>query len=197
MRPQPQAVFAVFDPGGSPPQIPLPNDLTMQPASPATPAAAQFSGPLDPATIGPRSVIVLDTTTMAPITAARPTFDPASNRLIILPPDTGWPIGHRVAVALVGSPAGLVGVGGVPVVASPAFWFARGPNPVSNCAAPGPDCASATPVLSTEQAIALERLRAAYSPLVTALVALGVPREQLALAWTFTVAPGGAMDGGQ
>ncbi len=197
VRPQPQAVFAVFDPGGMPPQIPLPNDLTMMPAPANAPAVAQFSGPLDPATISAQSVLVLDATAMAPIAGARPAFDAATNRLVIAPPDTGWPVGHRIAIALRGSPGGLAGTGGVPVVATPTFFFVRGANPVSNCTAPAADCASATPVLSTEQAIALERLRQAFAPLVTTLAAIGVPRDQLALAWTFTVSPAGArIDGG-
>lgn len=192
IRPAPQVVFAVFDPAGMPPQIPLPNDLTMMPAPPGAPAVAQLSGPIDPATIGPRSVLVLDATAMAPLPGVRPAFDAATNRLVIAPPDAGWPVGHRVAIALVGSPGGLAGATGLPVVATPPFFFARGPNPVSNCTAPGSDCTSATPALSTEQAIGLERLRQALAPLVEALVALGVPRDQLALVWTFTVSPAGS-----
>src|SRR5262249_36482851 len=99
----------------------------------------------------------------------------------------GWPLGHRIAIALVGSPSGLVGANGEPVVASPAFFFARGPNPVSNCAAPAPNCTSATPALTLAQAIGLEQLRQALAPLIDALVPQGIPRDQLAIVWTFTI----------
>jgi hypothetical protein len=188
VRPPPDVLFALFDPAAMPPQIPLPNDLTGQPAPPDAVAMASFSGLIDPATITPQSVIVLDVTTMMPVLGVT---DPASTQISVKPPPGGWPVGHRIAIAMVGSPSGLKGVGGVPVVASPAFFFARGENPVSNCVMPARDCVSATPVIPVEQAIALEKLRQALAPLIKALVALGVSRDEIVLAWTFTISPNG------
>jgi hypothetical protein len=192
-RPFPQVVSAIFNPAGMPPQIPLPNDLTMQPAPPNAVAAAAFSGLIDPTTITPMSVIVLDLVTMTPLIGATVTFNATAMpapELLIMPPPNGWPIGHRVAIALVGSPSGLVGVGGLPVVATAPFFFARGPNPVSNCAATAPGCTSTTPAIPVDQAISLEALRQGLAPLVGALEQLGIPRAELALAWTFTIAGG-------
>jgi hypothetical protein len=188
VRPRPDVVFALFDPAAMPPQIPLPNDLTGQQAPPDAVAKASFSGLIDPTTITPQSVIVVDVTTMMPVLGVA---DPASTEIPVTPPPGGWPVGHRIAIAMVGSPSGLKGVGGIPVVASPAFFFARGTSPVSNCVKPAPDCVSATPALTVEQAIGLERLRQALAPLITALVSLGVPRDQLVLVWTFTISPNG------
>ncbi len=197
VRPPPQVVVAEFDPSAMPPQIPLPNDLTMMPAPPTSPAFATFSGPIDPATISAMSVIVIDTNAMAPILGATATFDSATNRLVVMPPPSGWPVGHRVAIALRGSPGGLLAPGGIPVVASPAFFFARSATPVATCATPMPGCMSTTPALPLEQAIPLEQLREALAPLVNALEQLlGVPRGELALAWTFTVGMGAPVDAG-
>jgi hypothetical protein len=190
IRPPPKAIFALFDPAAMPPVIPLPNDLTMMPASPSAVAEETFSGPIDPASISVRSVIVVDLVTMLPIFNATVTLDPTipgQSQIKIMPPPNGWPVGHRIAIALVGSPGGLVGEGGVPVVASPAFFFARGPNAVATCSMPTPTCASTTPALSLAQAIGLEQLRQALAPLIDALVAQGIPRDQLAIVWTFTV----------
>ena len=191
----PSVVFALFDPAGMPPIIPVPNDLTMMAASPTSPAVAFFSGAVNPASIGPQSLFVLDAGAMAPLTPSSVTFDATMNRLIIAPPAGGWPVGHRVAVALRGSPGGLTGVGGVPVVASPAFFFVRSPVPISNCTMPAANCTSATPVLTVPQAIGLEQLRQLLAPLIGALEKLGVPRGELVLAWTFTVGPPSS-DGG-
>jgi hypothetical protein len=188
IAPPPNVVFALFDPAATPPQIPLPNDLTMMPAPPSSPAVESFSGPLDPTTIRPDDVIVLDLVAMAPIVGASAVFDATVNRLVIMPPPTGWPIGHRIAIVLRGGDTGLRGVGNIPVVASAAFFFARSPVPLSNCATPAANCVSASPeVLPVEQAIGLERLRQAFAPLFAVLEAQGIPRDVVVIAWTFTV----------
>jgi hypothetical protein len=184
-------VFALFDPSAMPPQIPLPNDLTRQPATAHDLAVESFSGPVDPASITPQSVIAVDLVTRMPLPIMVTVVDPVAplppNSLSVSPPPGGWPIGHRIAIAIVGNPIGVAGVGGAPVVASPAFYFARSAKPISNCSMPAPDCKSATPVLSLEQAINLEALREALAPVIEGFVAAGIPRSALAIVWTFTI----------
>lgn len=197
LAPQPKAVFAVFDPAAMPPVIPLPNELVNLPATPATSALATFSGAIDPGTVTAKSVFVVDATAMVPLLSAGTSFDPATFQLTIRPPMGGWPAGHRIAIALRGSPGGLVGMDGVPVVAGPTFYFARSLSPLSNCAMAAPGCTSATPVIPVAEAVQLEQLRQALSPLLSALVGLGIPRGELALVWTFFVTGGASQgDGG-
>src|SRR5262249_23311399 len=114
-------------------------------------------------------------------------FDATNDQLSIAPPASGWPIGHRIAIAIRGSNGGLKGMDDIPVVASPAFFFARSNAAISNCTAPAPNCVSNTSALTVPQAIGLEQLRQALAPLITAIVAGGIPRNELALVWTFTV----------
>jgi hypothetical protein len=188
IRPPPDVVFALFDPAASPPQIPLPNDLTGQPAPLDAPAVASFSGPLDPGTVQPQSVLAIDLTTQTPIIVSGIVFDPSTNRIVVMPPAGGWPLGHRVAIVLRDRASGLQGAAGQPVVASPAFYFARSQTPISNCTAPAVNCTSASSVIPVEQAIGLERLRQGFAPLFAGLEAFGIPRNEVVLAWTFTVA---------
>jgi len=184
----PDVVFALFDPAGEPPQIPLPNDLAMLGGQPNSLAVASFSQALDPASVRADDVIAIDLAAAAPIIGIAPSFDPATNRLLVMAPAAGWPAG-RVAIVLRGGESGLRGASGEPVVATPAFYFARSTKPISNCTAPAPDCTSATSVLAVEQAVGLERLRQAFAPLLAAVEARGIARRDVVLAWTFTVAP--------
>ena len=43
-------------------------------------------------------------------------------------------------------------------------------------------------MIPVEQAIGLEMLRQGFAPLLAGLEALGIPRNEVVLAWTFTVA---------
>jgi hypothetical protein len=184
----PPAVFALFDPAGMPPTIPLPNEVAMLAAQPNTPAVASFSGALAPASVRADDVLAIDLGTATPIVGVSPTFDPTTAHLVVMPPPTGWPVG-RVAVVLRAGETGLRGANNEPVVATPAFFFARSPLPVASCTSPQPGCSSMTPVLTLSQAIGLEQLRQAYAPLFAALDARGLPRDQVALLWTFVVNP--------
>jgi hypothetical protein len=187
IRPPPDVVFAIFDPSASPPQIPLPNDLTGQAAPRDSPAAASFSGALDPATVLPTDVLAINVMTGAPLALSGITFDATTDRIIVLPPAGGWPRG-RIAIVLLDGANGLRGANGQPVVASPAFYFARLTVPISNCTMPAANCTSASSVIPVDQAIGLELLRQNFAPLLAGLEAMGIRRDEVVLAWTFTVA---------
>ncbi len=192
----PPAVFALFDPSTTPPTIPLPNDITMTAAQPDSVAHSSFSGPVDRSTLRAGTVMVIDATTSAPLIMASFALDEMATTLDVSPPTGGWPVGHRIAVVVRGSPGGLVGAKGEPVVASPAFYLVRSTSPLVQCPATGP-CVSTTPLLTAQQAFVLEQLRVALAPLLDSVQALGVPRSEIVLAWTFTVGPPvGATDAG-
>jgi hypothetical protein len=78
-------------------------------------------------------------------------------------------------------------VAGEPGVASPAFFFPRATRPIATCVERAPDCRSASPLLPLEQAIGLEQLRQGLAPLFAGLEAAGLAREQVIVAWAFTV----------
>jgi hypothetical protein len=185
ITPPPDVVFALFDPAGTPPELPLPNDIAMFSGHPDSVTVTSFSAALDPASVRFDDVIAIDLVMMSPIVGIGPSLDSGMAQLSIMPPATGWPLG-RVAIVLRGGDTGLRGAGGQPVVATPTFYFARSPSPISNCTS-ALDCTSATPVLTTEQAVALEGLRQAYAPLLAAVEARGLSRNDIVLVWTFTV----------
>lgn len=216
---------AVFDPAASPPRVPTPNDLAIDPTTglvkapvdpTASPAEQEFvrdylntldgfpisagataqiaGGALAAATVSPATVRVIDTTDLlgggTGATTATVAYVAASNRIAITPPATGWTKGHVYAVALYAGPAGLTNVDGVPLQASTAWALARSPGSLVTCSdLSASNCAlniRAAP-LSLEQALGLERLRRGYAPLLDALDAMGVARENIPLLWTFRI----------
>jgi pimeloyl-ACP methyl ester carboxylesterase len=52
---------------------------------------------------------------------------------------------------------------------------------------PASNCTSASPFIPVDQAIALEGLRQQLAPLLAAAEANGIPRNEVVLAWTFTI----------
>jgi pimeloyl-ACP methyl ester carboxylesterase len=218
VRTPPDVIFADFDPAASPPKVPTPTDLARDPVTgkitvplapdasaaehelasylesldafpPASHAAETFSAALAPAPAS--AVVILDLTTQMPVPGATVTVD--GQRLSIIAPGGAWTGGHTYAIALTSA---LRGADGRQVVASPAFFFARSTKPLSNCTSPGPGCTSASATLPLDQAIGLERLRQALAPLFAAFELAGVPRDQIVVAWTFTIStlPFGAYD---
>ena len=209
VRTPPDVIFANFDPTASPPNVPTPNDLARDPTTgkitvplgpnasaaeqelatylesldafpPASHATATFTATLAPPPAS--GVVILDLTAQMPVSGAQVTID--GQRLSIIAPGGAWTGGHTYAVAVTSA---VHGADGRPVVASPAFFFARSTKPLSNCTAPGPGCTSATTALTLDQAIGLERLRQALAPLFGAFEMAGVPRAQIVVAWTFTI----------
>ncbi|MCA1664418.1 MAG: hypothetical protein LC659_09150, partial [Myxococcales bacterium] len=181
----PPTSVALFDPLGSPPVVPTPNDLafaggtTLNPPDAASESAAQrslntylrrlngfpasstasaqFSAPLDPASVTlmssttAASVVLLDTTAGMLVTGATAGLSP-DGRTLQVTPAMPFTAGHRYAVLLFGGgdPAGLRGADGARVVASPSFFFLRSPTPlVVRCGDAGnPDCACPPSALS-------------------------------------------------
>ena len=82
--------------------------------------------------MGPTDVLAIDLVSMMPLAVSSIAFDPNTNQIVVMPPATGWPRGHRIAIVLRDGTNGLRGAGGQPVVASPAFYFARSTTPISN-----------------------------------------------------------------
>ena len=177
----PPTSVALFDPLGSPPVVPTPNDLAFRggdgmhlnvpdlptdspaqrslnaylrtlngfPAS--STAATSFSGA---ARSGQRDADLADGARLgdhrrhhrgdAGRRPRRPRSLSADGKTLDLVPATQWTAGHRYAVLLFGGTdaAGLRGAAGETVIASPAFFFLRSPNPlVARCGdSANPDC---------------------------------------------------------
>src|SRR5262245_34026922 len=213
VRPPPRVTFAQFDPTASPPVLPTPTDLARDPTTgritiplapnaspaerefaaylesldgfpPSSHATAPFSAPLAQNTLTPNNVIVLDLTAKAPVSGA--TFTAIGTTLDVIAPGGAWIAGHTYGIGVRGGANGVHAADGQQVVASPTFFFARSTTPIPPMNA----------LLSQPQSVALEQLRLALAPLVDAFTAAGLPRNELAVAWSFTISnrPFGAYD---
>ena len=237
-------VTAEFDPLASPPQLPTPNDLaftggdgthlnvpdlpTDSPAQRAfnrylntlngfpssSVAHAQFTGPIDPATVTvqtastPGAVVVVDITAAMLASGVTAAVGADGSSLDIVNPQR-WQSGHRYAVMLFGDddPVGLRAADGGFVLASTTFFFLRAPVPLlARCMDPtNPDCVcppeavadpndqschSVARGLSDAQARQIEPQRAQLDQALSQLLPLAAPnhaRTNLVLFWTFTI----------
>ncbi|HVG57876.1 MAG TPA: hypothetical protein VNA24_04930 [Hyalangium sp.] len=128
-------------------------------------------------------------------------YDEDTDQIVIAPPPTGWPKGGRYAVALVGGDNGLKGTGGRKVVGSSVWALASLEQPLVTCEdLTAPDCKASTDLIpstkedpvermadQTASALRLEQLRRAYKPLLDAVAAQGVNRQDIVLLWTFRI----------
>jgi dienelactone hydrolase len=164
---------------------------------PDTPANAQFSSALQASTATANSVLVLDVTTGTP-TPVQAALAYASNQLAICPgtsctaPTATWTAGHTYAVVLIGgqNAKGLKGANGEMVVGSQTWFFVRESNSlVTGCTdLTSSSCQPSTNLIpSGAQAAQLEQIRLGYKPILDAVVATGVTRSDIALAWTFKI----------
>jgi len=170
---------------------------------------ALFSGPLDPTTVNAQTVLAFDLGTSAapsqtPVTIV-PTWDPTHLAIVIPAPANGWTRAHEYALVLVGDAMGLRGAQGENVIGSPTWALVSSTTSLVTCQdLTSPDCRPAVDVIpssltdpaarladQTSKAIALEELRRAYAPLLDALAAQGLTRDEIPLAWTFTVLDAG------
>jgi pimeloyl-ACP methyl ester carboxylesterase len=96
----------------------------------------------------------------------------------------GWPEARTLLMAVRGGPSGVKAAGGSPVDADLAFFFLRGREPIDE----HPDVLPGeTPAERLENARALEEVRQAYQPHFEALEGAGIPRDEVAVLWSFTV----------
>ncbi len=155
-------------------------------------ATATFSGPLNPTSVSSASVYVLDVTNESAVRAldATVSYEPANRRVRV---SYSWEKSHTYTVALTGGSNGLKGENGEEVVASPAFKIARVSYPLATCSdLSSPDCRSGNPAIrgtsiedERKKVVAMERCRRSLQPGLRFVEARGIPREGVALAWTF------------
>lgn len=149
------------------------------------PAEVSFTGPLDPATIGAESIRVFEESGgQLRRLMLEPRPERGEEKVYVDPPAEGWAPGGRYFVAALGGARGLAGRNGEPVVGDAAFWFLRVRSPLTEHvgALPGADLAE-----KRENAEKLEELRLQLAPDFEHLETLGVPRDEVAALWSFTV----------
>src|SRR5262249_2248405 len=173
----------------------------------APPGQVSFSDKLVPVSVNASTVLIFDGTTGAPIAGATAVLDPVTaTQISILPPPTGWPAGKLIAVALVAGNNGLKAASGVPVVGSAVWGLVKSSSPlVTGCdtpllpdRTPNPACQPTVSVIPSNEtdpaarlqdqarsAALLEAIRLVTNPILTALEAKGIPRDNVPLAWTF------------
>jgi len=234
--PAPDYVTARFDP--SVPDVPTPTDLVRDPTTgllhipdggnlspaelefvggylntlngypPDTPATGNFDSQLDPSSLTPASVRVVDITNPsapAPVNLTRRYADIGSPPMgqITMIPATGWTLAHQYMVALIAGSSGLKGTNGRQVVSSAVWTLVNSSTPLVTCPNDNlmdPGCRATTDVIPSKEtdpakkiadqgatAAQLERLRRAYAPLITGLVNQGVKQSDIVLLWTFTI----------
>ena len=206
----------VFDPSATPPRVPTPTDLVINPATgrvtaPVPPGASaayaefitdylntlngfpvasvatgEVDGVVDPSSVSSNTVRVQVLSGPALVGAPVISFDAATNRLSVAPPNGSWGKGRSIAVVVLGGPAGIRSLTGKPLVASQPFSFARLSNSLvdAQCGTVGPSCRSVT-LLSDAQAIGLEPVRRALKPVFDSLESNGIVREDVAGLWVF------------
>ncbi|MCY1018877.1 hypothetical protein [Pyxidicoccus sp. MSG2] len=233
--PAEEAVVAEFDPAASPAIVPSPNDLALDaktglvaaPINPNAPEAEQeFTRDyvntldgfptaisasttvknLDPASVTPNTVKILDLYAGTPLSRPVPAnvvvgYNEDTDKINVIAP-TGWPKGGRYAVALVGGENGLKTTSGKTVIPSATWAFASSQEALVTCEdLTAPTCRAATeliPATATEPnariaeqtatALRLEQLRRSYAPVIDAVAEkFTLKRDDIVLLWTFTV----------
>lgn len=141
----------------------------------ATDIYAPMSADIDPATL-PGNVLFINTATGAPVPFT-PGWDPAQ-RNITIEPDAPLDPATRYLAAIT---SGVTDVDGNPVISNQVFTLLKSEEPLVDEL--GFSRFTAVP---NENAFALEPVRQAFVPVLDALAAAGVPRENVAVAWFFT-----------
>ncbi|WP_257451293.1 hypothetical protein [Archangium lipolyticum] len=207
INPETGLVEAPVDPNASAAQQEFTRDyLNTLDGFPTTAVASTPIRDLDPATVKATSVLFIDLNPEAGLPIVEPalSYDADRGLLTVSPPRTGWPKGGHYAVALIGGADGLKGTEGRPLVGSPTWTLLRVNKPLVECQEDVPrtpdTCRSVTNIIpSTEtdpaarlkdqarKALGLEALRLRYAPVLEQLENRGIPRQDVALVWTFTV----------
>ncbi|HSQ63599.1 MAG TPA: hypothetical protein VLM85_10315, partial [Polyangiaceae bacterium] len=174
-----------------------------------TQGQALLTGDLDPTTVNAQTVLAFDLGTTAspsqtPV-AVTPAWDAAHRAIIVPPPSGAWTRAHKYALVLVGGKSGLRGAQGEDVIGSPAWALVSSSTSLVTCQdLTASNCRPTVDIIPSTQtdpaarlaeqtanAIELEKLRRLYAPLLDALAAGGLPRENVPLAWTFTIVDSG------
>jgi hypothetical protein len=162
-----------------------------------TPARTPAPGPLDPATVTPDNVVVVDATAGQVFREVTLGFDPVASYLTIVP-KTHWEVGHLYFVGVRGYARG-VKTAGRQVVAPVPYYLLKQDTSLTCGAATAeaiPDTCPPYVLLANQMAPAaarttvlqLESLRASYNQLhTTELLAQpgGIPKGELAIYWAF------------
>jgi hypothetical protein len=141
---------------------------------------------VDEASITDATVPVFDVTEGAavPLEAVRSLSEAGDELSIGAGAAGGWPEARTLLMAVRGGPSGVKAAGGSPVDADLAFFFLRGREPIDQ----HPDVLPGeTPAEKLENARALEEVRLSYQPHFEALEEAGIPREEVAVLWSFTI----------
>ena len=206
-QPLPSFVTALFDPSNA--IIPFPNDLLMDRTTGtvnipnpdgldaiasvnslhgfSTTSAMTFylDGAPDAATVNSSTIKVFDVTTGAAefgseVAVAFMPFDPVSGSLSMVPMSPLKPL-HRYAAIVT---RGVTDTHGTPIEPSQVFYLVRNANPLVDG-----DGHSTTSLLDDASAGLLEMLRQSMIPVFDFLGAVGVTRDQVAVAFTFSTQP--------
>lgn len=212
-RERPPVVTVVYDPAAS--NLPTPNDLALDANgvvaiapnplvsdaenalkatfngrrgfSAASSARAQFSAPVSAASVTAQSVLAFDLGPdgKGPVTAVvvdRVYAD--CDASVTLSAPAGFSPGHRYLFAVRGGEGGVKGRDGEEVVAAPAFYFLRAGEDLTKHADALP---GATRAERADTAARLEAVRQVLEPFFGVLETQGLPRNEVAALWSFTV----------
>lgn len=210
---RPPVITAVYDPSKS--DLPTPNDLALDASgvvaispsallsdaenalkatmngrdgfSTASSARVVFSGALDPVSVDADALLAFDLGVKGQGPAVEVQVDrsyAACDQSAQVSSKTGFLPGHTYLFAVRGGATGVRGVNGEEVVASPAFYFLRTGIDLREHPDAMPGATRAEKRATAER---LEAVRQKLEPHLRTLELAGVPRKELAAAWTFTV----------
>jgi hypothetical protein len=150
-------------------------------------ATVEFTGAIDPTTIDDADLQVWHWGPVPERVAdVRVSVTPAGTELQIDPPRTGWQRGDRYVVVLRGGAHGVKGLAGERVECDAAFYFLRQTTPLDT-----PEHEYAFPGATHDERVAnakrLEGIRQDLAPAFDAFAAQGLPRDEVAALWAFTV----------
>jgi len=211
-RPPPSEVHVVYDPANS--NVPLPNDLARDEklgylalpittdlsaaeielrkfmnthdAWPTTfPLQADLSGPVDPKTVSPETVLVYEWGDTPSVVDVAIKID--GTKMSVDAPYPGWKRGAKYVVAVVGGRFGVRDTAGAPIGPDETFYFLRARERLdtyeNNTAFPG-----ATRAERMAIGAKLEKIRSGLVPFFEAFEKTRhVAREDISALWTFTV----------
>jgi dienelactone hydrolase len=150
-------------------------------------ATVEFTGAIDPMSLDASTVQIWHWGAVPErVGDARISTTADGKELQLDPPRTGWQRGERYVAVVRGGTHGVRGLAGERVVCDAAFYFLRQTErldtPAHEHAFPG-----TTQAERQANAAKLEAIRADLSPAFDAFAAQGLPRDEVAALWAFTV----------